>query len=81
ASGGRCHILGLLSPGGVHSHQDHIAALAGVLAHEGVPVEIHAFTDGRDVPPQSAKEQMAEFMADVHALPGVTVATVSGRYY
>ncbi len=81
ASGGRCHILGLLSPGGVHSHQDHIAALAGVLAHEGVPVEIHAFTDGRDVPPQSAKDQMAEFMADVHALPGVTVATVSGRYY
>ena len=81
ASGGRCHILGLLSPGGVHSHQDHIAALAGVLAHEGVPVEIHAFTDGRDVPPQSAKDQMAEFMADVHALPGVNVATVSGRYY
>lgn len=81
ASGGRCHILGLMSPGGVHSHQDHIAALAGVLAHEGVPVEIHAFTDGRDVPPQSAKDQMAEFMADVHALPGVTVATVSGRYY
>ncbi|GAA4248894.1 2,3-bisphosphoglycerate-independent phosphoglycerate mutase [Azospirillum formosense] len=80
-SGGRCHILGLLSPGGVHSHQDHIAALAGVLAHEGVPVEIHAFTDGRDVPPQSAKDQMAEFMADVHALPGVNVATVSGRYY
>ncbi|TWA69463.1 phosphoglycerate mutase [Azospirillum baldaniorum] len=81
ALGGRCHILGLLSPGGVHSHQDHIAALAGVLAHEGVPVEIHAFTDGRDVPPQSAKDQMAEFMADVHALPGVNVATVSGRYY
>ncbi|NUB14479.1 2,3-bisphosphoglycerate-independent phosphoglycerate mutase [Azospirillum brasilense] len=81
ASGGRCHILGLLSPGGVHSHQDHIAALAGVLAHEGVPVEIHAFTDGRDVPPQSAKDQMAEFMADVHTLPGVNVATVSGRYY
>lgn len=81
ASGGRCHILGLLSPGGVHSHQDHIAALAGVLAHEGVPVEIHAFTDGRDVSPQSAKDQMAEFMADVHALPGVNVATVSGRYY
>ena len=81
ASGGRCHILGLLPPGGVHSHQDHIAALAGVLAHEGVPVEIHAFTDGRDVPPQSAKDQMAEFMADVHALPGVNVATVSGRYY
>ena len=80
-SGGRCHIMGLMSPGGVHSHQDHIAALASVLSHEGVPVEIHAFTDGRDVPPQSAKDQVAEFMADVHALPGVNVATVIGRYY
>ncbi|MBP2295228.1 2,3-bisphosphoglycerate-independent phosphoglycerate mutase [Azospirillum rugosum] len=80
-TGGRCHILGLLSPGGVHSHQDHIAALAAVLAREGVPVEVHAFTDGRDVPPQSAKDQVAEFMADVHELAGVNVATVSGRYY
>lgn len=80
-TGGRCHILGLLSPGGVHSHQDHIAALAAVLSREGVPVEVHAFTDGRDVPPQSAKDQVAEFMADVHELAGVNVATVSGRYY
>ncbi|MCW2242190.1 2,3-bisphosphoglycerate-independent phosphoglycerate mutase [Azospirillum canadense] len=85
-TGGRCHILGLLSPGGVHSHQDHIAALAAVLSHEGVPVEVHAFTDGRDVPPQSAKDQVAEFMAttfmtDGHELAGVNVATVSGRYY
>ncbi|MGQ9366888.1 2,3-bisphosphoglycerate-independent phosphoglycerate mutase [Azospirillum sp. ST 5-10] len=80
-TGGRCHLMGLLSPGGVHSHQDHIAALAAVLAHEGVAVDVHAFTDGRDVPPQSARDQVAEFMADVHGLPGVTVATVSGRYY
>ncbi len=77
---GRCHLMGLLSPGGVHSHQDHMAALAGVLAHE-IAVEVHAFTDGRDVPPRSALDQMAEFLADVHALPGVNVATVSGRYY
>ncbi len=80
-TGGRCHLLGLLSPGGVHSHQDHIAALAAVLSREGVPVEIHAFTDGRDVPPQSAKDQLAEFMADLHGLPGVAVATVTGRYW
>ena len=73
--------MGLLSPGGVHSHQDHIAALAGVLAREGVPVAVHAFTDGRDVPPQSAKDQLAEFMADVHEMAGVEVATVIGRYY
>lgn len=80
-TGGRCHLMGLLSPGGVHAHQDHIAALAGVLAHEGIAVAVHAFTDGRDVPPQSARDQVAEFMADVHELPGVAVATVCGRYY
>ncbi|WP_207456911.1 2,3-bisphosphoglycerate-independent phosphoglycerate mutase [Azospirillum sp. SYSU D00513] len=80
-SGGRCHLMGLLSPGGVHAHQDHIAALAGILSHEGIPVEVHAFTDGRDVPPQSAKDQVAEFMADIHELPGVGIATLSGRYY
>lgn len=80
-TGGCVHLMGLLSPGGVHSHQDHIAALAGVLSREGVPVAVHAFTDGRDVPPQSAKDQVAEFMADVFELPGVEVATVIGRYY
>ncbi|PWC39143.1 2,3-bisphosphoglycerate-independent phosphoglycerate mutase [Azospirillum sp. TSO35-2] len=80
-TGGRVHLMGLLSPGGVHSHQDHIAALAGVLSREGIPVAVHAFTDGRDVPPQSAKDQVAEFMADVHEMPGVEVATVVGRYY
>ncbi|HEY0838004.1 MAG TPA: 2,3-bisphosphoglycerate-independent phosphoglycerate mutase [Azospirillum sp.] len=81
ATGGRCHLMGLLSPGGVHSHQDHMAALAATLSHEGIPVEVHAFTDGRDVPPQSARDQVAEFMADVHGLPGVAVATVIGRYW
>ncbi|MBP2300141.1 2,3-bisphosphoglycerate-independent phosphoglycerate mutase [Azospirillum picis] len=80
-TGGRAHLMGLLSPGGVHSHQDHIAALAGVLSREGIPVAVHAFTDGRDVPPQSAKDQVAEFMADVYEMPGVEVATVIGRYY
>jgi 2,3-bisphosphoglycerate-independent phosphoglycerate mutase len=80
-TGGRCHLMGLMSPGGVHSHQDHIAALAGVLSHEGIAVEVHAFTDGRDVPPQSAVDQLAEFMADTIELPGVRVATVIGRYW
>ncbi|NYZ13602.1 2,3-bisphosphoglycerate-independent phosphoglycerate mutase [Azospirillum sp. RWY-5-1] len=80
-TGGRCHLMGLLSPGGVHAHQDHIAALAATLAHEGITVDVHAFTDGRDVAPDSAKDQVAEFMADVHGLPGVNVVTVSGRYY
>ncbi|MGC8475197.1 MAG: 2,3-bisphosphoglycerate-independent phosphoglycerate mutase [Acetobacteraceae bacterium] len=79
ASGGVCHLLGLVSPGGVHSHQDHAAALARILAEAEVPAVIHAITDGRDTPPQSAHEDLARLAA---ALPGaVTVATVIGRYF
>jgi 2,3-bisphosphoglycerate-independent phosphoglycerate mutase len=79
ASGGVCHLLGLVSPGGVHAHQRQAAALAHMLRAAGVPVVFHAFTDGRDTPPQSA----ADYMADLaHALPpDVPVGTVSGRYY
>lgn len=78
-SGGTCHLLGLVSPGGVHSHQDHAAALAKILADAGVPTLVHAFTDGRDTPPQSAGEDIARLRA---ALPvSVPIATVSGRYY
>src|SRR5215831_2533504 len=47
-TGGTCHVMGLVSPGGVHSHQDHAAALASVLAAASVPTLVHAFTDGRD---------------------------------
>ena len=56
ASGGTCHLLGLVSPGGVHSHQDHAAALARLVHAAGVPTVVHAFTDGRDTPPQSGAE-------------------------
>src|SRR5215212_3097905 len=78
-SGGTCHLIGLVSPGGVHSHQDHGAALAKILAEAGVPTVAHAITDGRDTPPQSAGEDLARFTA---ALPkSVPVATVVGRYY
>ena len=81
ASGGRCHLMGLLSPGGVHSHQDHMAALAGIVGGAGVPVCVHAFLDGRDTPPKSAGEFMARFLADVSPVPDLAVGTVSGRYY
>ena len=79
ASGGTCHLLGLASPGGVHAHQDHAAALARILHAAGVKVAVHAFLDGRDTPPQSAADDIARLCA---ALPaGVPVATVCGRYY
>jgi 2,3-bisphosphoglycerate-independent phosphoglycerate mutase len=54
-SGGTCHLMGLVSPGGVHSHQDHAATLASILADSGLRVLVHAFTDGRDTPPRSAE--------------------------
>jgi 2,3-bisphosphoglycerate-independent phosphoglycerate mutase len=79
ASGGTCHLMGLVSPGGVHSHQDHAAALAGFLARAGIPTVVHAFTDGRDTPPQSAQEDLARLQAALP--PEVTIATVIGRYF
>lgn len=82
ASGGVCHLMGLLSPGGVHSHQAHMAALALMLAKSGVSVRVHAFLDGRDTPPRSAKAYMQEFVKATAAAGGkVRIATVSGRYY
>jgi 2,3-bisphosphoglycerate-independent phosphoglycerate mutase len=78
-SGGTCHLIGLVSPGGVHSHQDHAAALAGILVKASVSAVVHAFTDGRDTPPHSAGDDIARLVA---ALPrSVPIATVSGRYY
>src|SRR5271170_4873447 len=79
ASGGTCHLLGLVSPGGVHSHQDHAAALAKILAAAGVPTRVHALTDGRDTPPQSAGDDLKKLGAALP--PQVSIATVSGRYY
>ena len=78
-SGGTAHIAGLASPGGVHSHQRHIAEAAKVIAGAGVPVKVHAYLDGRDVPPKSAAGQIATLESD---LPdGAAIATVSGRFY
>ncbi len=78
-TGGTCHLLGLVSPGGVHSHQDHAAALAALLHSGGVRTVVHAFTDGRDSPPQSGRDDLVRLAA---ALPkGVPIVTVCGRYY
>ena len=78
-SGGTAHLAGLCSPGGVHAHQAHLIEAARIIAAEGVPVLIHVITDGRDVAPTSAAEQVAELKA---ALPkAATIATVTGRYY
>ncbi|MEM9270338.1 MAG: 2,3-bisphosphoglycerate-independent phosphoglycerate mutase, partial [Pseudomonadota bacterium] len=79
SSGGVAHLAGLASPGGVHAHQDHIAKTAEVIAAAGVPVMVHAFLDGRDVPPKSAKGQIKALH---QALPeGARLATLTGRFY
>ena len=76
-----CHLFGLLSPGGVHSHQKHIEALARILSDMGLRVAVHAALDGRDTPPRSAQDYIAEFEANLKKYPGVSIATLTGRYY
>jgi 2,3-bisphosphoglycerate-independent phosphoglycerate mutase len=78
-SGGTCHLMGLMSPGGVHSHQEHAVALAKILHEAGVNTVVHAFTDGRDTPPRSGLDDLRWLRKN---LPdGVPMAVVSGRYY
>ena len=77
-SRGVCHLAGLLSPGGVHSHQDHMAALANMLHDHGIDVVVHAFLDGRDTPPSSAQSYLERFAG---AAPHARIATLTGRYY
>ena len=78
-SGGTAHLMGIVSNGGVHGHVNHVLAAAQLIAGAGVPVAIHAITDGRDVAPTSAKD----FVADLEAgLPeDARIATVIGRFY
>jgi len=80
-SGGAAHLMGLMSPGGVHSHQSHIVALAEHLSKAGVPVRVHAFLDGRDTPPSAARSYVANFVAETGQLANTGIATVIGRYF
>ena len=76
--GGRLHLLGLVSAGGVHASMDHLRAIVELAAREQVPdVVLHAFTDGRDTSPDSG----AGYIAEVEGWEGVRVATVTGRYF
>jgi 2,3-bisphosphoglycerate-independent phosphoglycerate mutase len=78
-SGGVCHLIGLVSTGGVHSHMNHAIALAKIVAGAGIPVRVHAITDGRDVPPGAARGDLARLQSEWP--DNATIATVSGRYY
>jgi len=78
-SGGAAHLLGMASNGGVHSHIDHMIAAARAIAAAGVPVFLHALTDGRDVPPGTAEGFLTHLQGELGA--SATLATVCGRYY
>ncbi len=80
-TGKTCHLMGLMSPGGVHSMQSHIAALAKIISGHGVAVRVHAFLDGRDTPPSSAKEYLNEFEKEIAPLNNVKISTIEGRFY
>ncbi|MDE1931736.1 MAG: 2,3-bisphosphoglycerate-independent phosphoglycerate mutase [Alphaproteobacteria bacterium] len=80
-SGGTVHLMGLLSPGGVHAHQDHIVALAKFLADQELTVNVHAFLDGRDTPPRSAVDFVAAFERALKDQKRVHIVTVTGRYF
>ncbi|MGY1521067.1 2,3-bisphosphoglycerate-independent phosphoglycerate mutase [Luteimonas sp. A482] len=82
ASGGTLHVMGLLSPGGVHSHERHVFAMLELAARRGVPrVAVHAFLDGRDMPPRSAQPSLRALQDKCDALGNARIASVSGRYY
>ena len=82
AGGGTLHVMGLLSPGGVHSHEQHIFAMLELARREGVArVAVHAFLDGRDMPPKSAAPSLARLQAVCDRVGNAHIASVSGRYY
>ena len=81
-NGKKLHLWGLVSTGGVHSHTEHLYALVEMAKKEGLEnVYIHAFTDGRDVPPTSGAEFLRELQAKLNELHFGVIASVSGRYY
>lgn len=76
------HIMGLLSPGGVHSHEQHIIELVTLAAQHGLEkIYVHAFLDGRDTPPKSAGESIAALSATLKTLGKGQIASICGRYY
>jgi 2,3-bisphosphoglycerate-independent phosphoglycerate mutase len=79
ASGGTAHLIGVVSDGGVHGHITHVIAACRAITALGVPVALHAITDGRDVSPSSAGEFIDMLMVQLPA--GASVATVIGRYW
>jgi 2,3-bisphosphoglycerate-independent phosphoglycerate mutase len=80
-SGRTVHLIGLVSDGGVHSHERHLSGLLELARRRGAPrVRVHVFTDGRDTPPRSALHYLADLEGEL-AVSGGAIATVTGRYF
>jgi len=81
AAGGRLHLAGLLSDGGVHSHNTHLYGLLELARREGVETFVHCLMDGRDTPPKSGADYLAQLEAEMARIGAGRIATVIGRYY
>ncbi len=81
ANGATLHLIGLLSDGGVHSHIDHLKALVRLASERGVKTCIHAILDGRDTPPDSGKNYVAELQDFLSGYKNAYIATLCGRFY
>ena len=80
-TGGTLHLLGLVSPGGVHSSMKHLFALMEAAARAGVPVKVAAFLDGRDTPPRSAGPYLNEVQRKGAQLGNASISMICGRYF
>lgn len=81
-AGKAIHIMGLMSPGGVHSHEDHVMAMLHLAAQRGAKtIYLHAFLDGRDTPPRSAEKTLKRFSDEFAKLGCGRIASIVGRYY
>ncbi len=77
--GGFCHMMGLFSSGGIHSHKDHLLALLSTISENKIPIWLHLFLDGRDTTPQSALGYIKDLQKNLPS--NANIATLSGRYY
>ncbi len=80
-SNGTCQLCGMLSDGGVHGHIDHLIYLAKLIAAQNIKVQIHAFLDGRDTPPQSGLTYLEKLQQEIADIAQIHLASLSGRFF
>lgn len=76
-----CHVMSLVSPGGIHSHQNHLEGFLQILADHKIPAHVHCFLDGRDTPPKSADQFLEKLQSFIQPFPLCSIKTILGRFY